>query len=504
MKRVVPTCLLALAACATSPEEPTESALVAPSEARPLDPRPGAASLDDPLIEGSGNGGYDVQHYKLAIEFDPEDLSIEARAWITATATHDLSRFNLDLQGLEVQFVNVDGRTASFEREGQELIITPVEPVAEGVEFETVVAYAGVPTGVQDVSVPGDFLIGWRDHEGEVYVVSQPNGAMSFMPCNDHPSDKATFEFTVFAPEPLVAVAPGRLESSAVTDGWTRFDWRPRDPIATYLVTICIAEFDVQELEHVDGIPVTNYFAPRTTERQRRPFARTSEILEALIGYVGPYPFESAGGVLAGMDLPGALECQTLPVYGRRAGSEGIIAHELAHQWFGNSVSVEDWSDIWLNEGFAEYLAWLWTEHELGEEGIEESAFRAYSAVRSVRGADPPGAVRSESMFGLGVYYRGPLVLHALRREVGDDVFFETLRTWASENANGNVSIADFIAHSSRVADRDLEAFLTSWLTDAEMPSVPEWDARIAEEEAAREQRRLEREQRRAERAAGR
>ncbi len=445
-----------------------------------------------------------MQLYDLDLAYDPTDFSIDARLELHALATQDLSSFNLDFYGLEVDSIQVGGKPAEFARDGHELIVKPVEAIRDGAPLEVSIEYHGVPLGVQDSTAPGGFEIGWSESEGEVYVVSQPNGAMNFMPCNDHPTDKAKFRCELTVPKPLMAVSCGRLSDTRENGELRTFVWEPRDLIATYLITICIAEFAVDEQESVAGIPITNYFAPRTTERQRKPFAATSNILQTLIDIAGPYPFESAGGVLAGMQIPGALECQTLPVYGRTAGSEDIIAHELAHQWFGNSVSVVDWSDIWLNEGFAEYLAWLYTERNIGREAFEEQVYRGYVTCRSVKNYDPPGAVRAESMFGLGVYYRGPLVLHALREEVGDELFFKILKDWAAEHRDGNVTIEGFIEFCNDHAQQDLEPLLTSWLRDPEMPHIAAFDARMAEEETAREQRRLEREARKAEREAKR
>src|SRR6185503_8392057 len=214
--------------------------------------------------------------------------------------------------------------------------------------------------------------------------------------------------------------------------------------IATYLVTLAIGEFDEVELPGPDGLVIRNHFSPRTKASARKSFDRTPAIITFLGETFGPYPFETCGNILASIELPGALETQTLPTYGAHAGSESVICHEQAHQWFGDTVSVENWQDIWLNEGFAEYAAWMYLESTKGAEAFEKSVRSHYGSYRAMSrrkpeadvaeaAADaepPPGRPTIDSMFGASVYVRGPLALHALRTEVGNEVFLALMRSW--------------------------------------------------------------------------
>lgn len=464
--------------------------------------KPGAPTCGDPLVPASGNGGYDVQSYALDLRFVSVDAPLEATARIRARALHGLTRFNLDFYGLEVRSAQVDGADALFERQGQELVLWPAKPLAAGADFEVVIAYGGVPSGVEDSTLPVPGVeIGWVSAEGEAYVFSQPNGAMNFLPCNDHPSDKALYSARLTAPKPLLAVSNGVLQET-IDNGDTRtFVWSARDPLATYLITIAIGEFEVEELVAQDGRKYTNYYSPKLRASQRKSFAKTPQIIETLESIAGPYPFESCGNIASCLPLPAALETQTIPVYGLGSGVESVIAHEHAHQWFGDLVSVADWSDIWLNEGFAEYMAWMYTERSKGAEAFDKIIYGAYRSMRNAKG-NTPGKVTARSMFGSSVYVRGPLALHALRLDVGDATFENTLRTWCEKYAHGNANIGQFLEHASGIAGRDVRPTLNPWLYDEQIPRWPAYDQRIEAENQERDARRAKRDAERAAREA--
>jgi aminopeptidase N len=460
----------------------------------------GALGLGDPYFPEIGNGGYDVEHYALVLDVEMDADEVQAEATIRARATQDLARFSLDLHGLTVERVLVDGVEAPFERppvapgeDGTprlptELVILPAKPIASGATFETRVTYSGSPSVRPDPSVPFLPGVGWMRGESGVYVVSECIGASSWYPCNDHPIDKATYSFRVTVDEPWIAAANGILTGVEDLGERRTFVFEARDPMASYLATLNIAEFGVLELEGPRGIPMTTYHPKDATEEELAPFKRQREVFEFLEATFGPYPFEAAGAVLSYESLGGALECQTLPVYSR--GSDlGTIVHEIAHQWYGNSVSPELWRDMWLNEGFASYAGWLWTEHADGKEAYQRTAARTYRRLRERKTGSPydPGVAQ---VFSGRVYTRGAFVLHGLRREVGDDAFFRILREWERTNHDAHGSTQEFVAHASATADRDLGAFFDLWLFAAVTPEVPEYEAPEAGADEERPRRR--------------
>jgi aminopeptidase N len=487
--------LLALGACARATNEVRQDEVRAEAgvEARsegPLGGGPrapaeaGARELGDPYTPGLGNGGYDVEHYDLGLDLDMAAEELVADVSVRARALQDLASFSLDLYGLAVSAVALDGQEVRFERARapgapedappSELVVHPAQPIPAGTAFTARIRYSGRPDGRPDPSVP--FLprgVGWSWTDSGVYVVSECIGASSWFPCNDHPRDKATYTFRVTVEEPYTAAANGLLAEAREEGGRRTFLFEARDPMASYLATLNVAEFDVLEAAGPRGIPMRIYHPSDATEEELAPFRSQGEVLAFLETLFGPYPFEAAGGVLAYERIGGALECQTLPVYGRDAG--GALVHELAHQWFGDCVSPDLWRDMWLNEGFASYAEWLWEEHLGGEEAYLRRARRAYAAVRRGKLGSPfdPGVGR---VFSGRVYTRGALVLHGLRAEVGAETLMAILRGWVERHHDGNGSTAGFVQHASAVAGRDLGPFFEAWLFAPETPLVPAWE----------------------------
>jgi aminopeptidase N len=469
---------------------PASASLARPqasSQEPPRSPRAGALEIGDPYFPGIGNGGYDVEHYALELRVDMDSNELAATARIRARALHDLASFSFDLYGLEVEGVRVDGQTARFERtpparipdgtsgKPAELVIHPAAPLAAGAVFLAEVAYRGSPAARPDPAfafLPQSKGTGWSRRESGVYVTSQCIGAASWFPCNDHPRDKASYSFRITVAKPWTAAANGVL-TEVIEEGEARtFVFEARDPMASYLATLNVAEFGVLESKGPRGIPIRIYHPVDATEKELADFRRQGEVLEFLESVLGPYPFEAAGAVIQYEPAAGALECQTLPVYGRGCDLE-LILHELAHQWFGDSVSVDLWRDLWLNEAFASYTEWLWLENTRGVEAYEQKARRTYAELRKSKTGSPfdPGVAHA---FGGRVYQRGPFVLHGLRREVGDDVFFRLLTGWIETNENGNVSTAAFVAYASKCAGRELTPFFDAWLFADVTPEVKE------------------------------
>lgn len=436
---------------------------------------PGASGVGDPYFPELGNGGYDAQHYTLDIDVDMETNTLYATVTIQAMATQALSRFNLDFGGFTIHEVRVDGSVATYQRERRELIITPVTPIAANAPFEVIVAYSGIPRrGLNIEQMP--FAGGWTRYNGGVYVASEPDGASLWYPVNDHPIDKATYTIIITVAKPFVVAANGTLQSVQDEGNQRTYIWNSSDRIASYLVTVNISHFERQDDTVVDGVPIRNYFPSANHNAGVRAFSQQADMLRLFNQTFAPYPFEAYGAVVANTSLAFALETQTLSLFGRDIMSSNrensmVIAHEMAHSWYGNSISVKTWRDIWLNEGFATYAQVLWMEEWIGREDTLAMLDRWYDAMKDrPMTIGDPGA---RNLFAGQVYVRGAWTLHALRLRVGDDTFFAILHMYHNRHADGNAEIADFIAIAGQVSGQDLSEFFRAWLYTPEMPPKP-------------------------------
>jgi hypothetical protein len=647
--------------------------------------RPGAPGLGDPYFPLDGNGGYDARHYLLDLSYDPSADLLEGTATITAEATQDLAAFNLDLDGLTVRSVAVDGDAAAWTRSAGELTVTPRRGIREGQHFSTEVAYGGTPEAINAAFGTSGFL---HTDDGAV-VAGQPHVAATWFPVNDHPRDKASYTFRISVPEGLEAVANGRLADTRTDDEWTAWTWEAEEPMASYLATVAVGEFDVdtyrsgqvrfsdaldpdlfgplaapqtgtalawsqaadssykrlsttisvpeagarlsfstyrltepgadfffvearktgtedwttlrdrnghtmqltgfscpgwlsvhpflahyqtdtgngrckpagttgiwwaasgagtgweqwevdlatyagQDVEvsltyasdeevqadgvflddivvdggsgstsfeddgdRLDGWTVAGAPAGSTTNtndwsteaklppplgtRIRGSLDRQPEIIGFLAGLFGEYPFRDAGAIVDDVEeMMFALENQTRPVYGMvfffdPVLGESIIVHELAHQWFGDSLAVDTWQHTWLNEGFATYAEWLWSERE--GLGTVQELFDFYAGTPA---RDPfwrltIGDPGPEALFDEPVYVRGAMTLHRLRSDVGDRTFFGILAGWAAAHQGGNVTTAEFIELAEKESGRDLGPLFDEWLFTAAKPKgLPE------------------------------
>ena len=433
-------------------------------------PQPGADGLGDSRFPLAGNGGYDVQHYTLDLTWDAATGDIFGTATIEALATQALSAFNLDFRGLSIIGITVDDTPATFARAEPELTIQPAQPLLDGDPFTVVVAYSGRPQPLRDPAAP--IAIGWITYDEGVYVVSEPLGAATWYPVNDHPLDRATYTFRITVPQPYVVAANGLLQETIDSGATTTYVWEASDPLASYLATVNIGQFDVQTDTGPDGLPIRNYFPPDLDAGALAGFDRTAEMIAFFSDLFGPYPFEAYGVVVVSADFPAALETQTLSVFGPLSLGEVTVAHELAHQWFGDSVALADFGDMWLNEGFASYAEVLWLGHVL-EFDIDDLAFLEgfYDTVREL---PPPGDPPADDLFHPGVYQRGAFTLHALRLRVGAKTFFEIIQTYYEQFRDRNATTADFIALAEEISGEDLDALFDTLLYADQLPPLSE------------------------------
>lgn len=435
-------------------------------------PTPGASGVGDPYFPELGNGGYDAIHYTIDLAVNLNDNSIAGTVTMEAKATQSLSRFNLDFGGFTISNIVVNGKTATFERERRELMITPAEPIYNGNNFEVAVTYSGVP-GKDIDHVASVFSRGWQRYADGVFVASEPDGASLWYPCNDHPSDKAYYTIIITVDDPYVVAANGVLQDVESANGKSTYTWVSNDPIASYLVTVNIAKFTRHDDTVVDGVPIRNYFPENNLNTGIKAFSETADMVAFFNQAIGQYPFEAYGAVVANVSLPFALETQTISLFGRNifigdTNAQVVIAHELAHSWFGDSISPATWRDIWLNEGFATYASMLWVEERYGKDTankIMDSWYNAIQGKSTILGN--PGR---DNMFSQVVYLRGAWALHALRLKVGDDTFFKIIHTYQETFKYKNAQIEDFMAVAEAVSGQDLSAFFHGWLFEASVP----------------------------------
>jgi aminopeptidase N len=438
---------------------------------------PGSVDVGDYLVRGYGNGGYDVAHYGIDVGYRPATGRLRGATTIRAVTTQDLSRFNLDFV-LPVRSVTVNGRAADFETvnrpgmTGRELVVTPTDDLARGAMMTLKVAYSAVPARVKV-----DGYSEWHPTATGVNAWNEPTAASQWwFPSNAHPSDKATYDVVVTTPARLKAISNGRLVSRNVRDGRATTHWRS-GPMATYLTFLAIGDYRVTK-QRAGGGPAWYAFergGGAYAERAWADVRRTPGVIRFLSRRFGPYPLDSAGAIISRSPYATAFETQTRPQYTAlywryNPHNMWVVVHELAHQWFGDSVTMRRWRHIWLAEGFATYGEWLWSgAHGTGTpQQLFRANYRLYPKHdRFWRVAvTRPGFALDDQ-----VYERGAMTLQALRNKVGQQAFFAILRRWSREHRQSTASTAEFVTLAERVSGRRLDRFFDVWLRTRTRPA---------------------------------
>lgn len=423
----------------------------------------GATTSRDSVIPDRGNGGYDVEHYDIDLRWRAASRSIGARTAVRARATQELSAFNLELEGLSVRSVRVDGTRARWSRDGFELTVTPAAPIGRGKRFTTVIRYQGKPTPYRHRQLGPTGWIGTKDG---ATALSEPFGSETWYPVNNTIRDKATYAISVDVPNRLKAVSNGRLARREVGRHRTVWHWREDRPMAPYLTTVSIGRYRMYRDRTPSGIPLLT-FIDAGLQQQPRARRELGQIVDLMQRTFGRYPFASSGMIVDRLNIGYALETQGRPVLPDSAPGY-LMAHEIAHQWFGNSVTPRDWGDIWLNEGFATYAEWLYDAWRYDKPRTPHSQFRFLYDIYGPKARFwriPPGDPGSVTqLFSDPVYDRGAMTLQVLRERVGDRAFFAIARRWASRNAYGSVTTRQFIALSERVSGKQLDGLFRRWL----------------------------------------
>ncbi|MFD7842280.1 M1 family metallopeptidase [Nocardia sp. NPDC059764] len=436
----------------------------APAQADSSDPLTGAPGAGDPYYPLDGNGGYDVGHYDVIISYDPPTHQLTGDTRVDAVATQALRVFNLDYSGPAVSKVTVNNLPAWFDRNGEhELSVTPLIPLLPGLPFTVRVEYAGEVTGTE-----GE---GWVfSPSGGAFVAGEPHSASSWYPLNDTPLDKATFTLHATVPQEWEVMSIGDKVSDTVQGANRTVSWEMRQPVVGYLTTVAVDRFEFLDQRRANGTPLLSAFAP-SAGKGRDLETRLPEILDFQEELYGPYPFDTAGGLYVDTGLQFSLETQSRPIYAPWTDLSTVV-HEIAHQWWGDSMSVKQWSDICLNECFASYTAdYLWPEHKDGKDvdaEYRDTVTKYHDNPKFWEIAlQNPG---QDNEF-TAVYYRGPLFLHALRRTMGDAAFFGAVRDFVMAHRYGNASMPEFRTFLQSRSPVDLTGFLAAWLDRTDRPA---------------------------------
>jgi aminopeptidase N len=458
---LVGVAFMLVAGCSIGPSKPLFTESQAPQKDAPA----GLDGIGDPYYPKYGNSGYDVQHYGLKVRYEPSSGKLTGSETIGAQATSDLTKFDLDFHGMTVDAVQINNQKALFAREGDELVITPATVIAKDATFTVQIDYGGTPESITEPALGSTGFL--KTTDGAI-VMGEPESATTWFPVNDHPRDKALYDIELTVPDNLSGLSNGVLLGKSTKDGYTTWQWRVTSPMAPYLATLIIGNYRVVEGSCQGKPMITGVSGSLPSSVVDPDIARTCEIVNFLADQFGPYPFDAYGGIVINDDRIGfALETQTRPVYSGRfwRGSSNtvVMAHELAHQWYGDSVSVDTWQHIWLNEGFATYAQWLWQEH-IGGTSVQAEFDRRFNDPGNPIWSIAPGAPGRENLFSGSVYQRGGMTLVALRKEVGDEKFLEIMRTWASSRKDGLGTSDEFIALAKRISGKDLDSFFQKWL----------------------------------------
>ncbi len=441
--------------------------------------------IGDPNFPNIGSAAYDVSNYSIDLKFDPSSGRLSGSTTITAKAKQDLkagSAIGFDFL-LQTQSVLINNKAAKYTLGKDKLAVTLPANLAVGAEFTTVVAYNDIPSRVANAAGARN----WVENPNGALISNEPFSAEWWYPSNDHPTDKATYAVSVLAPESMDVLSNG-VETSVTQNipGWKRHNWLSKNPQMTYATYLAIGKYE--RGGQGAGTParpnLTAYATdldPTVRANAKASIERTPEIVDWLASQLTPYPFESTGGVVDAKMGGFALETQTMPTYTdgffKRGKNDSVVVHENAHQWFGDSTSVATWKDGWLNEGFASYMEYLWSEKN-GTGTAAEIADYAYATSTRINWdvvlTDPGPA----NVLPAELYSRGALAIQAFRSAIGDDdVFYRMLREWLTKYQFGNAKVADFIEMANAVTGRSTNALFKTWLTDKGKPAYKPSDA---------------------------
>jgi len=436
------------------------------------------SGIGDPTFPTLGSRSYGAEHYAIQVNYDPVSNSLSGICTISGHMLVDGSEIVLDFKGLNVQSTKLNGAKCLNKISGSKLRLISFVPMHKGTAFEATVAYAGRPEQDQSQALPTGMKAGWIHYKSGSAAVCEPDLAHTWFPCNDHPLDKATFSFDVTVPPGYSAIANG-----IGTHTGQRFHFDLDRPTPTCMATIVVGKFDSIPMDGPNGISMNSYVPSGSKVEMKPQLAGLPGYVLFLTNLLGPYPYKSYGVIALPQEAANAssllgasaLETTSIPIFGPgTTSSRSILIHELAHQWLGNCVSATSWGDdIWWIEGFAQYSEWLLSEHEHGKDAYEQEAQSTYQSFASAGRWLKPGHLSAQEMFTERSYVGGALTFYALRKTIGDDAFFKSIRRFISEHRYRNGTTSDWIHATSIETGRDMKPFFTAWLYSDKVPSLP-------------------------------
>jgi aminopeptidase N len=430
--------------------------------------------------------GIDAEHYvfRIGLRDDTDRITGEAEIYfrfrqegVTEVAL-DLASASPDGQGvgMTVSGVTSQGEPVRWVHESDRLRITLDEAPDVGELIRFTVNYGGIPAGGLNIGLN-------RYEERTFFSVNWPHRARQWLPMIDHPYDKATSEFIVTAPIHYQVVANGLLQEETDLEGeMRRTHWKQSVPIPSWLNALGVARFSSQHFGSVNGIPLQTWVFHQDREAGIATFeVPAREAMTFFSEAIGPYPYEKLANVEAA-GMGGGMEHASVIFYGARSvtmePATGLVTHEIAHQWFGDSVTESDWDDVWLSEGFATYLTLLNTEHYRGRDAFVAGLKRAQESVWSGEARDPSETVVHDNLSDMGEvlsglqYQKGAWILHMLRWEIGTEDFWAGIQEYYRRYRDSTASTADLVRVMEEISGAELNWFFDQWLHRTPSPAL--------------------------------
>jgi aminopeptidase N len=430
--------------------------------------------VEDALYPDVGDPGVDALHYGLDLTWDPSARLLTGRERLTFRSTADDDEFQLDLDAaLSVSEVRLDGEVADHEQDGKNLVVEA--GVEEDGRYEVEIDYAGSPAPVPAPSTRPDLAgVGWTtESDGDVWTMQEPFGAYTWYAVNDHPSDKALYDFTLRVAEPMVGVANGELTSRTVRNGQQVTRWHLAEPASAYLVTVAFGEFRTSGATAASGVPVSVWILAEEAGQLKPLTRRAVRAVNWTEKRLGPYPFDTLGFLF--VDSTSGMETQTMITLGMHpyAMSLPVLVHEVVHHWWGDQVTPRDWRDLWMNEGMTMYLQAVFESENGGQPLAKTIDQWSAGGTAMRRDVGPPRDYDPETFAERNVYYLPAVMWHDIRDRVGDAEFFRLARWWPASHDNDNADYDDIVAWWSEQSGVNLEPVFQRHLLGETQPPTP-------------------------------